>query len=595
MKRRNRAPTLKFHLAIALGTAGACLTTADAQSEPSALYVIQGQFYRYTWPASTYVTEVFGPAFGSYNDSYDFDFGGASDRSVTSELGLSSTGGLLEVNLFNESYLRARRLDGNNHGGGFTTSINVYVKGPPGTPYYVERSLSGFASVLKGTGFGTTQAKMANVTALLTNGGTATQSLPVSIEQQRSFAGTTGTSAHPLDSSYHLATTYSIEAWGNTYQAIDICFGGCPALMDFRATSELSGFIEAGPCIPQDADLNNWRSERNNCFNYAINRLVGRFTHPGGSNVYVPFKCSTLEAALASEGIVRTTASGEGCGPGSTVVALVLDPDTRNDYHLYRLNGDGTWSHKPGKRWATIYDTSGLLITNPEIADRRKTCPFYFGSGECYRPGYTVFCGYYCVPCDFEPTIPPPSGSPGLLTEDPTLRAELLVFSGLENPDWLIESNVVLQEILDMVQASAIIDAVPLPDTLGYTGFFLTPENGLVGFPDLIDVFDGVIRTVDDGIETFRADTNGLESFLFALAIEAGFGDIIVGPGCPADYNGSPDAGDIIDFLDFMDDFGSCTNLPAPCGQFGNPDINGDTIVDIVDFLDFIDAFSRGC
>lgn len=64
---------------------------------------------------------------------------------------------------------------------------------------------------------------------------------------------------------------------------------------------------------------------------------------------------------------------------------------------------------------------------------------------------------------------------------------------------------------------------------------------------------------------------------------------------CLADYNGAPEQGDILDFLDFFDDFGACSNLPSPCGQFGDADINGDTIVDIIDFLDFIDSFSVGC
>ena len=65
--------------------------------------------------------------------------------------------------------------------------------------------------------------------------------------------------------------------------------------------------------------------------------------------------------------------------------------------------------------------------------------------------------------------------------------------------------------------------------------------------------------------------------------------------GCAADYNGSPDQGDILDLLDFIQDFSDCTNLPAPCGQYGDPDVNGDTVVDILDFLDFIESFSAGC
>ena len=65
-------------------------------------------------------------------------------------------------------------------------------------------------------------------------------------------------------------------------------------------------------------------------------------------------------------------------------------------------------------------------------------------------------------------------------------------------------------------------------------------------------------------------------------------------PACPADYNGDTSP-DILDFLDFFDDFGSCEGLPAPCGSISNVDVNGDTFVDVLDFLDFIDAFGNGC
>lgn len=63
---------------------------------------------------------------------------------------------------------------------------------------------------------------------------------------------------------------------------------------------------------------------------------------------------------------------------------------------------------------------------------------------------------------------------------------------------------------------------------------------------------------------------------------------------CPADYN--VDFGvDVLDFLDFLDDFGSCENQPGPCGALFNADINGDTFVDVLDFLDFFDGFGQGC
>ena len=65
-------------------------------------------------------------------------------------------------------------------------------------------------------------------------------------------------------------------------------------------------------------------------------------------------------------------------------------------------------------------------------------------------------------------------------------------------------------------------------------------------------------------------------------------------PPCAADYNGDTEP-DVLDFLDFMDDFGTCENQAMPCGAFGNPDYNGDTFIDVLDFLDFFDAFGTGC
>lgn len=64
---------------------------------------------------------------------------------------------------------------------------------------------------------------------------------------------------------------------------------------------------------------------------------------------------------------------------------------------------------------------------------------------------------------------------------------------------------------------------------------------------------------------------------------------------CLADYNREGDEGDVLDFLDFMDDLGSCVAQPTPCGEVGNPDVNGDTVIDVLDFLDFMDYFGTGC
>lgn len=39
------------------------------------------------------------------------------------------------------------------------------------------------------------------------------------------------------------------------------------------------------------------------------------------------------------------------------------------DFHLYRLDNNGTWSHKPGQTRATNLDDAKRVITDPRTAD----------------------------------------------------------------------------------------------------------------------------------------------------------------------------------------------------------------------------------
>ena len=55
--------------------------------------------------------------------------------------------------------------------------------------------------------------------------------------------------------------------------------------------------------------------------------------------------------------------------PGNWVVALVYATDG-SDYHWYRRNDDGTWSHKPGSTPVISWDASGNTITDPATCDR---------------------------------------------------------------------------------------------------------------------------------------------------------------------------------------------------------------------------------
>lgn len=61
-----------------------------------------------------------------------------------------------------------------------------------------------------------------------------------------------------------------------------------------------------------------------------------------------------------------------------------------------------------------------------------------------------------------------------------------------------------------------------------------------------------------------------------------------------ADYDGDTEVG-ILDFLSFLDDFGTCENQPTPCTATGfDADIyNPDGVIDILDFLGFFDLFGQ--
>jgi hypothetical protein len=69
--------------------------------------------------------------------------------------------------------------------------------------------------------------------------------------------------------------------------------------------------------------------------------------------------------------------------------AMVVDDN--NTFHFYRMDKDGTWSHKPGTQKVSNKDASGKQIYIPHFADRDYS----------HKPNkikYNSFCNYYCIP-----------------------------------------------------------------------------------------------------------------------------------------------------------------------------------------------------
>ena len=142
-----------------------------------------------------------------------------------------------------------------------------------------------------------------------------------------------------------------------------------------------------------------------NCFAYAFdvreklskdkcneNECAVPFHQPGRRSGYprwheIPDKrCPDVVSRIKADVPgVKLTNFTRRCPPRTSKIALVIDPN--EDYHFYRQDSNGMWSHKPGGTKVTNKDTLGQPIYNPELASRDNG-----------RLNYEKFCAYMCVP-----------------------------------------------------------------------------------------------------------------------------------------------------------------------------------------------------
>jgi hypothetical protein len=116
-----------------------------------------------------------------------------------------------------------------------------------------------------------------------------------------------------------------------------------------------------------------------NCYTYALGKIrigLDSKAQPGYASGYnhiddeKDYNCNEFFKRLKKD--VPTTyleKFDNACLPGFYKIFLALDPG--NDYHWWRLNSDGFWSHKPGATEVTDVDASGKKIRNPLIANRK--------------------------------------------------------------------------------------------------------------------------------------------------------------------------------------------------------------------------------
>lgn len=148
--------------------------------------------------------------------------------------------------------------------------------------------------------------------------------------------------------------------------------------------------------------------ESHNCYSYFLNLHSSKATEicknefnrenycrrsqPGYASGYPAlkkkdFNCKTIVKRTIDDNPKMFKVKGnKSCPPDFYKGAIVVAPGI--DYHYYRLNDEGIWTHKPGYKPSTYLDAKNNVIKDPKTADRN------------YGPelNYKDFCGYTCVP-----------------------------------------------------------------------------------------------------------------------------------------------------------------------------------------------------
>ena len=146
------------------------------------------------------------------------------------------------------------------------------------------------------------------------------------------------------------------------------------------------------------------KQKNNNCYAYSINhgrkdrmnRLQpGLLVNPQDKEYHgKPHSDVTNCTALTKRVLedfpeAKVVEYGDRC-PTGTYKVLLTTHDKSGDYHWFRQDNTGLWSHKPGSNKATNRDHDGRIIVDPRVANRY--------SRTHGRPAY--LCNFICVPAN---------------------------------------------------------------------------------------------------------------------------------------------------------------------------------------------------
>lgn len=106
----------------------------------------------------------------------------------------------------------------------------------------------------------------------------------------------------------------------------------------------------------------------NNCYNYATDHRSDTYAQPGRANgaTYASMSAADVRTAAIADALLDGPQRNKCPGRGH-LVALCVSPW---DFHWYRKQRSGSWTHKPGPDPVTQLDNANQPIPDPRTADR---------------------------------------------------------------------------------------------------------------------------------------------------------------------------------------------------------------------------------
>ena len=390
-----------------------------------------------------------------------------------------------------------------------------------------------------------------------------------------------------------------------------------------------------------------WRQQRKarwawNCYNYAVNNKTTDANgdavraQPGKGQKWPGIGKNLTRAAMCTKILARAKRDGLKNVPwdvgdpipklrkGQNLVALGAVPGVKGegaDYHWWRLNGDGTWSHKRGSQKAKTTYTNAAMV-EVAITDPREAAQ---------RDGYSL-CAFMSVNKDPEPDIGPLAAVTDCGPGEGRVVLSALVLSGYSDLEMQLD-DIQVAQLFPALPTFAPGNEVPNPNwggvpagsAAGFEIFFdeAVPDKTL---PMYLRAFQGVVEVLhfrpdlnawglfhyndDQGLEPLLqdifnppsgacCDLNGdCELATRCTCDELGGAyqgdgiaceEVICPLPCPQDVNGDGTI-NVLDLIDLL----LCFGLPAVPGCEAE-DINGDGTVNVLDLIDLLLQFGQAC